>query len=217
MTPTDPRRATRRATRRAATIALFATLILAASAAASNAAVPGAAPAFQITTLGSPSILSPTLGTEGRYQVAVENVGAATSSGDITIKDKLPPGLRITNITNVEPGENGYSIIPNRPGCSSDAGGDEATCTYHEPVVPAGFMSFEIVYAVDGAISSLTNTVQVSGGGATTVSETNSTRRAGHETNTAPRKSPNSPSRRRARQVNRSRKRQAAPTSRPRA
>ena len=43
-----------------------------------------AAPVWQITTDAFPTVLQPGIGREGKYSIAVENIGGAASEGEVT-------------------------------------------------------------------------------------------------------------------------------------
>ena len=101
-----------------------------------------------------------------RYQLLPMNVGDVDSSGTITIKDKLPPGL-----TTAKEPEN----IENLWACSEGSrGSTEVTCTYEEgagPIAPDHPVPPLTVWVVlPPALSVgqvLTNEVSITGGGTT--------------------------------------------------
>jgi hypothetical protein len=105
-----------------------------------------------------------------RYQLLPMNVGNVDSSGTITIKDKLPPGL-----TTAKEPEN----IENLWACSEGSrGSTEVTCTYEEgagPIAPDHPVPPLTVWVVlPPALSVgqvLTNEVSITGGGATAVTK----------------------------------------------
>jgi hypothetical protein len=118
--------------------------------------------------------------TNDEYEVAVENIGGSTSSGTITVTDKLPPGVTTAGPAAPE-------IVVGEPGfvCSSEAGLSEVTCT-GTPFILAGppnsynnsvgggkaglgiaHVLIPVTVAADTS-GSVTNTATVSGGGATT-------------------------------------------------
>src|SRR5580693_1870958 len=86
------------------------------------------APAWRVTTEAIPTVLPPGVGRRGAYYVAIENVGGVTSTGEITVKDVLPAGLSVTNVTT-EP-----------EGVSCPLVGDEVACSFAEEVIPSGFI-----------------------------------------------------------------------------
>ena len=152
---------------------ILAACVLAAGSTDASAATP-AAPAWQVTTAGIPTLLQPALGTQGHYQIAVENIGAAASAGEVVVRDRVPAGLTVIQGADAEPdGE-----------CSASV--HELVCSYQAPVVQAGFVVLEVFYDVSGPIGDLTNTVQVSGGSAPTITATNSTHVAEHEHENGP-------------------------------
>ncbi len=88
--------------------------------------------------------------------MVVENVGAKSSAGEVTVKDVLPAGLSATGV-RTRPGG----------GCSREEG-REVVCGFSEEeiTVPSGFMLVVIEYEVTGAIAgTLTDVATVSGGG----------------------------------------------------
>jgi len=151
-------------------------LFLTSLAFASSAEAAQAAPAWQITTDAFPTVLQPGIGRAGKYSIAVENIGGATSEGELMIKDVLPQGLSVTKLL-VEPeiGSGGRSE------CHESGG--EVTCGVPDSIVPSGFAVVNIFVQVTGSVGSLANVVTVSGGNAPTVTEETSTRLgAAHET-----------------------------------
>lgn len=111
--------------------------------------------AWQVTDLGSPSILSPGQ-REGRYDVVVENVGSEDSSGGFTVSVDIPAGLSVTEVL-AEPEGGG-------PACSLPSG--EVVCRFTEAEVPSGFVVVMIRFSVTGEVNSLQSTATVTGGGA---------------------------------------------------
>jgi hypothetical protein len=123
-----------------------------------------------------------TAATNDEYDVQVENIGGSTSSGTISVTDKLPPGVTTTATSIPQIQEFGTVFFVPGFVCSPGAGLSEVTCTGEPPVVPAGPLSynssvedkgsnFEILIPVTvgaGTSGSVTNTATVSGGGATT-------------------------------------------------
>ena len=124
---------------------------------------------------GGPHTVTVALATEDIYQIQLENLGDATSSGTTTVVDHLPPGVTTTQTP---------LTFQNREWkCSDGAGQSVVTCestTAVEPVTALynfgtpnpgnGNASLEpimipIAVAPDAA-EALTNSVTVSGGGA---------------------------------------------------
>ncbi len=152
-----------------ATLAVFAALVGFFVLSAAPASAASKAPFFSVVTAGVPSVLPPGVGRRGKYDVSVENVGAANSEGTVVVKDVLPAGLTI--ITARPEPEEGLG-----PECVVGGSGGEVSCTYPEAIVPAGFVVLNIEYVVTGAVGSLVNHVSVSGGNAPPVAAENSTR-----------------------------------------
>jgi hypothetical protein len=141
------------------TMVLVVFAVLAGSAvlsAAQASAAPAPAPAWQVTDLATPSVLSPGQ-KEGKYNVVVENVGGADSSGEFTVSVDIPAGLKVTQ-ESAEPEEGGS-------GCEPETSG-KVICHYNETEVPSGFVVVLILFEVTGSVSSLHSAVTVSGGGA---------------------------------------------------
>ena len=118
-------------------------------------------PSLRVTVGAFPTVLHPTPGKKGKYTVALENVGAASSVGEITVKAHLPSGLTIQNVF-LEPGG----------AVCSPAGGSEVTCTISESIVPSGFFTISIYFEVSGGVGAgpLVGRVDVSGGGSSPAS-----------------------------------------------
>jgi uncharacterized repeat protein (TIGR01451 family) len=127
---------------------------LAFSAAPASAEV-APAPAWQTTVVAFPTVQPAGIGRKGRYDVVLENVGAKTSEGEVTVKDVLPAGLSATSLKNA-----GGCAIATR---------SEVLCAFSPELVPSGFAVVTIEYEVTGALalgSSLVDVATVSGGGA---------------------------------------------------
>jgi len=133
----------------------------------SEARATTAAPAWQITTLASPTRMPTGIGRQGKYAIVVENVGGAPSSGPITIREVLPPdaSASVVRLEPVPPGECGLQI------------GREITCTFPEPVVSSGFIVLNVLYQMTAEVGAgpLVNVASVSGGGAPPVVEETTT------------------------------------------
>ena len=127
-------------------------------AASASAAASPPAPSFRITTVAFPSIVHPVIGQVGQYEIVVENVGGATSSGEAVLKDTLPAGLTVDNV--------GGATCPT-------IGGSEVSCSLAANVVPSGFAVISIIYTVTGNLGAgpLVNRASLSGGGAAPVSD----------------------------------------------
>lgn len=152
---------------------------LAAGRAAAAVPVVAPAPAWQITSEAVPSVLSPGVGG-GKYQIAIENIGGESSSGPITITDKLPAGLSA----------GGGLIEPSNGEALCTPSGTTVSCTVgeSEPVVPSGFITVTVGFTVTSlGTGPLVNEVEVSGGGAKKASITEDSMEVGkHEHETGP-------------------------------
>jgi hypothetical protein len=117
-------------------------------------AAPVAAPAWEVTDLASPSVLPTGMGRQGKYDVVVENVGGAPSSGEFTVTAQVPAGLSVAELV----GEPGASQCNEAPG--------EVSCTFSESLVPSGFVLMQVRFEVTGPVSGVGSVASVSGGGA---------------------------------------------------
>lgn len=153
--------------------------------ASGNAFAASPAPAWQITSAPLPSVLSPGQ-KEGRYQIAIENIGGAPTSGPITITDELPAGLSAKHLI-LEPGDAEEE-------CSMTVSAVSCTLNESESVVPSGFIALVVQFNAavpvgTGPLSSgpLRNRVTVSGGEAATASTSEPAMEVGaHEHETGP-------------------------------
>jgi uncharacterized repeat protein (TIGR01451 family) len=111
---------------------------------------------------------------EDLYRVLVTNSGGASSAGPVTITDELPPGLSLD-----AKGASGVNTVAEKITLDEHESPSEhfscalATCTYTGVVVPD--QTLEVTFPVDVSaeaegLSPLTNTVRLSGGGASSVS-----------------------------------------------
>jgi uncharacterized repeat protein (TIGR01451 family) len=126
---------------------------------AAHGAVGVAAPAWRATVVTFPTVQPGGVGRRGRYDVVVENVGATTSEGEVTVKDVLPAGLSPKEIITEPIGAGN---------CPTETAG-EVVCSFSSATAPSGFMVVTIEYEVTGALalgSALTDVATVSGGGA---------------------------------------------------
>ncbi len=135
------------------------------------------APAWQVTDVAVPTVLPDKPGTIGKYQVVVENVGGAASSGEpFTVSVPIPAGLAVIRVY-AEPEEVGV--------CERLTG--EVKCRYSEALVPSGFDFVEVQFEVTGALGSVASVASVSGGGAAMPASGAAVMRvAEHEHETAP-------------------------------
>jgi uncharacterized repeat protein (TIGR01451 family) len=151
---------------------LFATTLVALAALTGTFAVLGGGvawgapvaggPAWQVTDVGIPSVLPGEVGRLGKYAVAVENIGGASSSGVVTVRDVLPAGLTVTNVhAEPEEGPSGETPTCLQPGVR------EVVCEFPMPFVSSGFLVINIEFAVSGVVGPgvLTDVASVSGGG----------------------------------------------------
>jgi hypothetical protein len=119
-----------------------------------------AAPAWQVTDVGIPTVLPAGLGKTVEYYVVVENVGGAPSSGSFTVKDDFPAGITVSRVLNE----------PTASSCETLA--REVKCEYSEAVVPSGFVVVGVLGNVTGSTSGgLGDVGSVSGGGAPEASD----------------------------------------------
>jgi hypothetical protein len=105
-----------------------------------------------------------------RYQLLVMNVGSESSSGPVTLTDKLPVGLStIEETMRVGPSaEGGWS-------CSEGVGQTTVTCTLEESIAPGHYAPFLDVWVSapsDTSPAQLRNEVTVEGGGASSTATT---------------------------------------------
>ncbi|MGH2853679.1 MAG: hypothetical protein ACRDLF_05760, partial [Solirubrobacteraceae bacterium] len=151
-------------------------LVLAVGAMSALAATP--VPGFKILAVAGPTIFSPEhpLRLNGitfpdTYMIRVTNSGSAPTVGPITIRDELPRGLTSIDVRGeVETGQYEFekAVLPEGPlVCESST----ATCTYPEPLFPGERLALNVEVAVaPGTVGPVTNSVLVSGGGASSVS-----------------------------------------------
>jgi uncharacterized repeat protein (TIGR01451 family) len=142
---------------------------------AATAAFAEPPPQWTVSSVSTPTNFDPAAGPgEDFYKVLVTNTGGTASSGAVTITDELPRGLtldpsgalgvnplanQIVLDAGESPGENFSCVL--------------ATCTYNAVVIPD--QTLELTFPVDVSpeargLSPLTNTIRVSGGGASTAS-----------------------------------------------
>ncbi|MEK6282021.1 MAG: S-layer homology domain-containing protein [Acidobacteriota bacterium] len=88
-------------------------------------------------------------GTNGNYNIFVQNIGTLASSGTTTVTDTLPAGLGFVSGTGT--------------GWSCSAVGPDVTCTNANSIAVFGSTSFTLTVAVDNAApSNVTNTATLS-------------------------------------------------------
>ncbi len=140
-----------------------------------------AAPAFKITSLGSPTRFVP--GDEtgfATYAITVTNIGAAPTDGSpITLTDTLPADINL----DLTPGGGGLIELQlnddsgGKPPVSSCEGGPPVSCVASASTLQPG-MQLTMLVPVDielSASGTAVNQVSVSGGGAPDASATEST------------------------------------------
>ena len=133
-----------------------------------------ASPAWGITSTATPTNLKPGDSSGlSAFVVVATNIGGAPTTGDITLTDTLPAGLTLNpsppggvltlSVAN-DNGQNSVACPPATPVTCTVTGGS---------VQPGGRLIMFVPVNVDpGAPPSLTNSVSVSGGGASSVSGT---------------------------------------------
>ena len=138
-----------------------------ASALAMLVAVPGAGAVtlgvgWSVTLATQPTRFQASDATD-RYMVTVANVGSVASSGTVTLRDELPPGVTTSASPRdeIEASEEGVSWV-----CSPGAGQTVVTCTLSDPVVAQEFPKIVAIPVTvgNGASSPLENKVTVEGG-----------------------------------------------------
>ncbi len=98
------------------------------------------------------------------YNVSVTNVGTRASEGLIVIRDKLPAGIEAVGVAFHKEREPG-SVDTHNIECNVEP--SLVTCTFEEPVSPAGVMQIRMdVIATPAAAEGVTNHVEVEGGAA---------------------------------------------------
>jgi uncharacterized repeat protein (TIGR01451 family) len=152
-----------------AAISMLAAGASGAAAAPATAAVPE--PAWSIKSFGQPTSFSPSDGARDAYIVVVRNVGTLPTSGAITVTDTLPPG---TTTMAAAPSGGGNATMSWQ--CSEAGGLSVVTCTT-EGSVPAltAAAALEIPVAVVATQGTLTNRIEVAGGGAVATTAETST------------------------------------------
>jgi hypothetical protein len=142
-------------------IALVLALVCAAVGASGASALTAAA-GWESSPATFPSTLAP--GERGYIEIPIYNVGAAESSGPVTVTDKLPVGL-----TAIEAGHLGtFTWFGELWSCAI---GSVVTCTSNQgnlPGIPPAEVLFLaiVVEASAGASGTALNEVTISGGGA---------------------------------------------------
>ncbi|HVY97000.1 MAG TPA: hypothetical protein VHA54_08585, partial [Solirubrobacterales bacterium] len=150
---------------RALAAAFAATLALLMSMVTAGAHAEMPKPVLELTQRSNPTQLAP--GGEGTYEITVQNLGSASTTGTLTVTDELPPG-----VTAKYAGDGGFVWQ-----CGSVGGQSTVTCTsnildlttFGPDIRPheVAFRPLAIGVEVDaGAGGAVQNRVSVSGGGA---------------------------------------------------
>jgi hypothetical protein len=148
---------------------LVATIVLTTLGVALPAAASADSPAWHLSLTAFPSNFAPgaTAADDTQYQIVAYNLGAVPSAGTTTITDTLPPGI---TPVGAEGGGSGTGLGRD-DSCSIAA--QTVTCTNADPITPGHSLYLEIKVDVDGGLaegSTLTNSVDISGGGAASAS-----------------------------------------------
>jgi hypothetical protein len=136
---------------------MFAALAMLALSSAAHAAAP--APWWRLSVRPAPSYL-PASG-QAKLILSATNMGNASTSGPITITDRLPASMQATAILAHGELEARSSFCQGPPSSQS-----EPSCTYEAAVEPYERLEIELTVKTSGAHSGELNTLNVSGGGA---------------------------------------------------
>jgi hypothetical protein len=144
---------------------VLASALLASGVGVSSALPATPSPGYLVESIALPSVFEPecfTCTNQNKYEIVVTNSGSRPSDGSpITIVDTLPAGVTSSQVEGM--------VGRSEEAFSCSASGESARCVYGG-VLPAGEV---LVLKVDvevepGVSGSVTNAVQVSGGGAAT-------------------------------------------------
>jgi uncharacterized repeat protein (TIGR01451 family) len=128
----------------------------------SSALAATGSPWWQITSGSEPATLQP--GQVGRLVVTAANRGDANTSGEVTIVDKLPKGLKVIGVS----GEGAGQGIGSANGLSCSSSSVEARCSSTEVLAP--YQNMVVLISVEARKSAVAseqrNEASVSGGGA---------------------------------------------------
>jgi hypothetical protein len=121
------------------------------------------------------SIFTPEAGHAGSqapaYLIRIKNIGSAPTVGPYTVVDRLSPGVSISTAENHELATSSQltcTVVENPLAT--------ITCTGSKPIQPGIGVYLEIpIVLANGAISPVTNEVEIEGGGVAAVSESTST------------------------------------------
>jgi hypothetical protein len=126
-----------------------------------------AGPGWQVTGRSLPTHLQP--GNTGIVELELYNVGAADSSGQITVTDVLPPGVTASSPLYYLAFNEEIELVPFYWNCSG-VGTSVLTCTNPPglPSIPTGVQQQLLLHVDVGAVAPAaeTNHVTVAGGGA---------------------------------------------------
>jgi hypothetical protein len=140
-------------------VGVLATVVLALALGAPAASAQALSPWWGVTAGSEPTDL--VTGKTGRIVVTAENRGDASTAGEVTIVDGLPPGLDATGIEGVA-GELSTGQSP--VSCTLET----LTCSFSGSLRPYEQIEVDIAVSVQaGASSGERNSATVSGGGAT--------------------------------------------------
>ncbi len=135
---------------------LFAVVLGMLSVGTAPAPAQAAGPAWAIRSIAVPTNFSQTDSEACHeficdgYQLVVTNVGSAPSSGSLTVRDTLPPGV----------------FVASPESCVAVVGGSMLTCRYGELAPGASYTTAFFVRLGAGVASSVVNFAEVEGGGA---------------------------------------------------
>jgi hypothetical protein len=113
------------------------------------------APYWHLSSTSAPTNLPP--GGKGKVIVTAVNLGDAVTSGNVTVTDKLPPGLTATAVTGSLANQTNELLE-----CSLTSG-SEVSCTDHFPLPPSTGLKITIAVAVGTEVPGK-NRVEVTGG-----------------------------------------------------
>jgi hypothetical protein len=135
-------------------------LVLVALLAAAPSAVAQAKPVWKLNDAVQPTHLIPASSGKGHLFVRAGNVGAAPTSGAITITDALPPGISVAAVDAV-------LVDPAVPSFDCTTTAQSVSCESDDPLPPGHVAWLDITVNVSAAEGShLLNEAEVSGGGA---------------------------------------------------
>ena len=137
------------------------------------AAVAQAKPAWKLTVASNPTNFSPNVAPTGFgsvYLIVATNIGDTATTSPITVTDSLPVGLTpgVAQCT---------TSAPETSACGCETSGLTVTCTEIETVHPGDFLTVSLRVKADSLPDPtiLTNSVTISGGGASTVQASTTT------------------------------------------